>query len=83
MTATKTPATVIPAPKHSTDYVTAWRAQSRTHAGVTYVVTYDRLGNDWRCQCPAYTYRGHCQHIEAAIEAQVATWREKLQEGKQ
>jgi hypothetical protein len=70
--------TIAPAPKHSTDYVQAWRAQSRTHAHVTYIVKYDRLANQWECQCAAYTYRGHCAHIEAAIEAQVAEWREKM-----
>ena len=72
---TNTPATVTPDPEHTTDYVTAWAAPSRTHSHVTYTVTYDRLYNDWRCQCPASTYRGTCAHISAAIDAQAAEWR--------
>ena len=70
------PPTVTPSPRHTTDYVTAWEAPSRTHSHVTYVVTYDRLYNEWACQCPAYTYRGTCAHVDACITAQVAQWRE-------
>ena len=70
------PVTLTPDPDRTTDYVTAWTAQSRRHEHVTYAVTYDRLYNDFACQCPAYTYRGICAHIEAAITAQVEAWRE-------
>lgn len=67
---------VTPDPQHTTDYVTAWAAPSRTHGHVTYIVTYDRLYNEWACQCPAHTYRGHCAHVDAAIDAQAAEWRQ-------
>lgn len=69
------PVILTPSPKHSTAYVDAWEAPSRTHNGVKYIVKYDRLENAFTCQCAGYTYRGHCAHIDQAIEALVATWR--------
>jgi len=71
-------ATVEPDPIHSTQFVHAWAAPSRTHANVTYTVRYDRLENAWSCMCPAYTYRGHCSHIEASMADQVERWRERM-----
>jgi len=68
------PVTVVPDPAHSTEYVRAWRAQSRTHTHVHYFVTFDRLANEWACMCPSYHYRGGCGHIDAAIDAVVEEW---------
>jgi hypothetical protein len=68
------PVTVTPSPQHGTQYVTAWAAPSRTHAHVTYTVRYDRLENAWSCECAAYHYRGHCAHLQAAIDDFTATW---------
>jgi hypothetical protein len=67
--------TLTPDPQHSTDYVTAWKIASRRHPHITYVVTYDRLGNDFHCQCAGFFYRGTCTHVDAAIKALVADWR--------
>jgi hypothetical protein len=69
------PATVTPDTRHTTDYVTAWRSPSRRHAHVAYLVTFDRLYNEWHCQCPSWGYRGRCAHVDAAIAALVAAWR--------
>jgi hypothetical protein len=80
-TATAAPAppvaNVTDDPGHSTEYVHAWRATSRRHPHLSYTVTYDRLRNHWECQCAGYHYRGHCWHVDQAINAVVAEWRGK------
>lgn len=68
--AVKQAPTVTHIPEQSTEHVEVWYAGSRTHPAVYYTVRYDRLENAWECQCPAYTYRGHCAHLESAIKAQ-------------
>lgn len=65
-------------PIHTTEYVTAWAAPSSRHAHVTYRTTYDRLTNEWRCNCPGFTYRAHCSHVDAAMDDLVAQWREAM-----
>lgn len=68
----KAPPTATPDPRHSTEYVSAWRVPSSRHAHVTYVVRFDRLTNEWFCQCEGYHFRGHCAHIDRALDAFVA-----------
>jgi hypothetical protein len=78
MTATTAPPptpTLTDAPEHGTEFVRAWRVSSRRHPHVTYTVTYDRLLNEWRCECPGFFYRCTCTHVDAAIKALVADWR--------
>jgi len=75
------PVALAPSPEHSTQFVTAWSAPSRTHDHVRYVVTYDRLANHFECQCPGYTYRGHCAHLQAAMDALVADWPSRARKG--
>ena len=67
--------TIVPDPEHSTQYVHAWKVTSRRHPHLTYVVTYDRLLNEFSCQCTGAFYRGHCSHIDQAIAALTAEWR--------
>jgi hypothetical protein len=62
-------------PENSTEYVRAWRVTSRRHSHLTYTVTYDRLENEWHCQCTGWWKWHHCWHVDAAIKALVADWR--------
>jgi hypothetical protein len=76
MTATTAPPpTLTDAPEYGTEYVRAWRVSSRRHPHVTYTVTYDRLENEWGCQCPGWWKWGHCWHVDTAINALTAEWR--------
>ena len=63
------PANATPDPEHTTPFVQAWRVTSRRHPHVRYVVTYDRLENQWSCQCPGFWKWRHCWHIDQAINA--------------
>ena len=74
-TATAPPPLVTDDPDHTTDYVRAWRVTSRRHPHITYTVTYDRLDNEWRCQCAGNFYRRTCWHVDQAIAALTAEWR--------
>ena len=80
MDATAPPPTIADDPASSTEFVRAWRVTSRRHPHITYVVRYDRLENAFSCQCPAAFYRGHCWHIDQAINAQAAEWRRAKRE---
>lgn len=75
MTTTE-PRTITDDPEHTTEYVRAWRVASKRHAHLRYVVTYDRLENEWRCQCTGNFYRGTCWHVDQAIKALTAEWRQ-------
>jgi hypothetical protein len=55
--------------------VRAWRVTSKRHPHIRYVVTWDRLYNEWHCQCPGSWKWGHCWHIDQAIKALTAEWR--------
>lgn len=30
--------------------------------------------SEWTCDCPSYTYRGHCKHIDLLATMRVCSW---------
>jgi hypothetical protein len=69
-------------PDRSTRGCQVYTVASKRIEGLRYTTCHDVEGHGdaaWRCQCPAYTYRGTCSHIDvAALFARVRWWERTL-----
>lgn len=62
---TSAPPSVVFDRDASTQFVAIYRAQSRTHAHITYEVRQEHRTGTLTCQCPAFTFRARCAHTRA------------------
>lgn len=74
MTATAAPPAVTFDHAISTRHFAVYRVPSRSHTHITYRTTHHLQDDTWNCECPGFTFRRTCYHVDAARAHEQRRW---------